>query len=102
MTKKEAALYTSDECLKALQNDVMYRDRPIVRVSFNDNDPDIYARLIEHSQERVQMWMTPDGLCQVNVPQVIVLYYLTPQSNFLCGDAVGKETSKIKSIQFLN
>lgn len=101
MKKHDANVFISPEHLSALQGDVMYANCPIAFISFNDGDPDIYARVMEYTKEQIQTWVMPDGIQIVNIPLMVFLYYLTPPF-FLCGDVVGKEIAKIKSIQLLN
>jgi hypothetical protein len=97
----------SEEYLKALEGGNMYKDRPIVYVSFNDGDPDIYARLIEETPEQVQRWITPEGAKTVHISKIILLYYMRPYScSCQCyspwGDVVGKEPNRIQSLRTLN
>ncbi|NTV44315.1 MAG: hypothetical protein HGA67_01290 [Candidatus Yonathbacteria bacterium] len=105
MIEYDESIFTSDAYLQALQEGVMYRTCPIARVSFNDGDPDVYARCIGQNEDQIQAWMTPDGVQIMKAPSLVSLYYMRPFSEYCLrpwGEVVGKEPSKIKSIQFLN
>lgn len=82
----------------------MFRDRPLVYVSFNDGDPDIVARLVDDTPEQVRVLISPESVECLSSPRIISLYYLRPSdhSSLLSGDVIGKYPSEIRSITTLS